>query len=125
MAVAAHDGGAGQREAQLRPDNVHNALAGVAQAVQFHAVFGAVGGEFVHLRAAQGVFDGQVLVAGGHVVVGRGEDAGRPKQRQAAGFEFVERLRAGHLVDEMPVDIHDIQAAGRGLNHVRIPDFIE
>ena len=104
---------------------MHDALPSVAQAVQLDAILGAVGGELVYLRAAQWLLNGQVLVAGGHVVVGRGEDARRAEQRQVAGFELVERLRAGHLVDEVPVDIHDIQAAGRGFHHVRFPDFIE
>ena len=57
VAVAAHDGGAGQREALLGPDHVHDALPDVALVVVFDAEILGIAGQRLDLDAALLVLD--------------------------------------------------------------------
>jgi hypothetical protein len=52
VAVAAHNGGAGQREALFRPDDVDDALANVGLVVILDAELGSVLGQCLDLDAA-------------------------------------------------------------------------
>ena len=74
VAVAADDGGAGQREALLRPDHVHDALPHVALVVVLDAEVLGVPGQRLDLDAAFLVLDALVAVGGGgDVVVDHGQ----------------------------------------------------
>ena len=55
VAVAAHDQQAGQREALLGPDHVHDALAGIVEPEQRYAVLGGVFLERRTMRAISGL----------------------------------------------------------------------
>ena len=73
VAVAADDGGAGEREALLGADDMDDALAQVVHREILDAEFGAVGGEGGDLDAGGFVFDAfEAVRRGGDVVVGDG-----------------------------------------------------
>ena len=109
VAVAADDRHAGLREAELRSDDVDDALLRVAHRVQADAELGAVGAQRLDLGAADRVLDHQrsgrdVVVLGGDREVGTADRAaGQPQP--------VEGLRAGDLVDQVEVDVEQVRLA--------------
>ena len=120
--VAADDRHPGLGDAQLGADHVDDPLAVGAQRVDRDAELLAVALERLHLDARELVADprGDRRAVGRHVVVGGGQRAVGPADRAAGQPQAVERLRAGHLVDEVQVDV---EQAGRDL--VGVPDLVE
>jgi hypothetical protein len=120
--VAADDRHARLGDAQLGADHVHDPLAVRAERVDRDAELGAVALERLHLHARELVLDPRRhgRAVGGRVVVGGRERAVGPAHRAAGQAQPVERLRAGHLVDEVQVDV---EQAGRHL--VGLPDLVE
>ncbi len=105
VAVAAHDGGAGQREALLRPDDVNDALA-LVELVEI--LDPEILGVLRHDRDLLGAFRigiGLVTVGGRHVVVDHGQRLLRRMHLAPGGAQALEGLWAGHLVHQMAVDI--------------------
>jgi hypothetical protein len=56
-------------------------------------------------------------------VVHRGDREVRAANATAGEPEGFERLRAGHLVDEMQIDVEEIRLAGRPMDDVALPDL--
>jgi hypothetical protein len=140
VAVAAHDRQARLGQPELRADDVHDALVGVAHRVQPDAELGAVlaqrldlgAGDRVGERAVRTVERGRggerhapaVDPGGGHVVVFGGDGQVGTAHLTAGLAQPVERLRAGHLVQQVKVDIEQIGLALRAAHHVGVPDFL-
>ena len=120
--VAADDRHARLGDAQLGPDDVDDPAPVGAERVERDAELLAVALERLDLRARELVVDarGDRRAVGGHVVVGGGERAVGPAHGAAGEPQALEGLRAGHLVDEVQVDV---EQAGRDL--VRGPDLVE
>ena len=57
------------------------------------------------------------------VVLGREREIG-PADRAAGQPQAVEGLRAGHLVQQVQVDVEQIGFAFGGLHHVGVPDLL-
>ena len=86
---------------------------------------GAVRLELLDLRRRHGVEHRQAAVVGRDRVV-RGRDRlARPADAQAALAEPRERLRAGHLVDEVEVDREDGRGARILRDDVVVPDLLD
>ena len=122
VAVAADDRHAGLRDAELRPDDVDDALAVGAERVDRDPELVAVALERLDLDAAELVLDARRdgRAVGRRVVVGGRERAVGAADRAAGEPQPVERLRARHLVDEVQVDVQ--QARG----HLVVdPDLLE
>ena len=111
--------------AQLRADDVNDALLRTSfmsyslmpNSWQFGAAF----------RPAAGRSDRQSAASGRSW-----ERCGRAWRRQlrpadlAAGqAQALERLRAGHFMDEVQIDVEDRLLAGFGMNDVAVPDLLE
>jgi hypothetical protein len=122
VAVAADDRHAGLRHAELRADDVHDALVRVAHRVQADAELGAVGAQRLDLGAADRVVDDERR--GRDVVVLGGERQVGPAQRSTGQAQPVEGLRARHLVDEVEVDVQQVGLALRPTDDVRVPDLL-
>ena len=122
VGVAADDRHAGLRDAELGADHVHDPLPGGAERVDGHAELGAVALERFDLHARELVLDprGDGRAVGRRVVVGGRERAVGAAHRAAGHAQAVEGLRAGHLVDEVQVDVE--QAVG---HLVGLPDLVE
>ena len=73
VAVAAHDQQAGQRQALLRADHVHDALARIVEPEQLDAVPGGIVLELAHHARDLGIGDIVPRAARRHVVVGDAE----------------------------------------------------
>ena len=132
--VATDDRHAGLGEAELRADDVHDALVLVAQRVQADAELGTVATQRLDLGAGGGIRDREqvaapeaerrVVVPGrGVVVLRRDRQVGTadPAPGQA---QPVERLRAGHLVQQVQVDEEQVRLAVGGADHVCVPDLL-
>ena len=107
--VAADDGGARLSQAQLRSHDVDDALVGVAEAVQADAEFLSVLAQGVDLRGRGGFGDRLVDVPGRGVVVLGGDGEVGAAHGAPGESESVEGLRAGHLVDEVQVDVDKVR----------------
>ena len=120
--VAAHDRHARLGDAELGADHVHDPLVRGAERVQRDAELRAVALERLDLDAGELVADlgRHGCAVGGDVVVDRGQRAVGPADLAAGQPEAVEGLRAGHLVDQVQVDVDQ---AGRHL--VGLPDLVE
>ena len=125
VAVAADDGDARHREAELRADDVDDALLLVAERVQADAELRGVAAQRLDLRAARQIGDRLVDVERrGVVVLGRDREI-EAAHRAALGAQAVERLRAGHLVHEVQVDVDEVGLAVLALDdQVVVPDLL-
>ena len=112
--VAADDRHPGLGEPQLRTDDVDDALRRVADAVERDAELGAVRLELVDLGERPSRRRSAGCGVGRDRVVGRGDGLAGSADADAARAQPRERLRAGHLVDEVEVDREDGRRPGPG-----------
>ena len=104
----------GLRQAQLRADDVHDALMAAGAIEETDAELAAVALDRAHHRL--GLFVGERARLGvrrDDVIDGR-EGALRKQHLQAELAQHLERLRAGHLVDEVQAD-EELRLAARQL----------
>ena len=109
--IAADDGHARLGEPELRTDDVDDALARRADAVERDAELGAVRLELADLGGGHLVEDRQVARRRRDGVVGGRDRLPRPADAQPARPKAGERLWAGDLVDEVQVDREDRRGA--------------
>ena len=124
VAVAADDGRAGQREALLGADDVHDALPVIQLVEIFDAEFRAILSERAHLERRLWVVDAVAAVGGRHVVVHDGQRLLRRAHAAVRHAQALESLRARHLMHEMPVDIEQARAVRLRLDNVIVPNLI-
>ena len=122
--VAADDRHPGLGEPELRADDVHDALLAVAHRVQPDAELGAVAAQRLHLGGRDRVGDRQLDADGRHVVVLGGDGELGPAHGPAGHPQPVERLRAGHLVHEVQVDVEQVGLALGPPHQVRLPQLL-
>ena len=122
--VAAHNRHAGLRQAELRADDVHDALLDVAERVQAHAEVGAVLPQGLDLGAAHRVGDRLVPVDRGDVVVLGGQRQVGAADRAVGEAQAVEGLRRGHLVEEVEVDVEQVGLSRGAPDDVLVPDLL-
>ena len=124
VTVTAHHRHPGLRQAELRPDDVHDALFDVTHRVQPDPELRAVLAERVHLRLGDRVRDRQLDVDRRDVVVLRRDGEVRPAHGATGQSQSVERLGARHLVDEVEVDVQEVRfGAGAVPDDVLVPNL--
>ena len=124
VAVAAHERGAGQREALLGADDVDDALPLVELVVIFEPEELGVLGQIGDLRRALRIGIGLAAVGGRHVVVDHQQRLLGRAHLAAGQPQSLERLRARHLVHEMAVDVDQAGAVGLLVDQVVVPDLV-
>ena len=124
VAVAADDRHARQREALLRPDDVDDALPVVELVVIFDAEVPGVLSQRLHLQRGFGIRDAAPSVGGRHVVIDHGQRLLRRMHRAVGEPEALEGLRAGHLMNQVAVDIEERGAVRRFLHQMVVPDLV-
>ena len=97
----------------------------VVQIVEPDAELAAVLPQRVDLLLGDRVEDRQRAVGGGHVVIGRGHGPLGPADLAAGQPQPLERLGAGHFVDQLQVDVEDRLLARFGVDDVVVPDLLE
>src|SRR6185437_8680269 len=129
VAVAADQGAAWQRQAQFRTDDVHDAALRILQPQQLHPELGAIALELPDLPGRR--LDGDrctakdLLGAGGAGMIDGCEGQLGATQRQAPLAQQRERLRGGHLMDEVTIDVqHGWRVGGLGHHLVLLPDLL-
>jgi len=124
VAVTTDDGGAGQRKTLLRADDVDDALALVELVVILDAEFLGVLGHHPHLLDALRVGIGLRTIRGRDVVVDHGQRLFRRMHLAAGGAQAFERLRRGHLVHQMAVDIEQAGTVLGFVDQMVVPDLV-
>src|SRR6266404_1758400 len=124
VAIAADDGLPGLRDAQLRPDDVHDALLLAVHVKEADAGFAAIFLERLELQARVGVDDGQRAVRGGDGVVHHREGEIGAADFASLGAQAGEGLRGSAFVDEVAVDIDERGLAGLLMDDVAVPNFL-
>ena len=122
VAVAADDRDPGLREAELGADDVHDPLAPAAGRVEPDAELLAVAPQRLELRRGELV---RRPVVRRDVVVHRRERQFGPPHLPPRQAQALERLRRGHLVDEVQVDVEQRRLALGLVDEVRFPDAVE
>ena len=125
VGVAADDGHARLGQAQLRADDVDDALPVRAERVERHAELVAVGLQLGQLEAGLLVEDGQRAVVGRRGVIRGGDGALGMAHAQAAASKTLEGLRAGDLVHEVEVDAEDRGSPGLLVDDMVVPDLLD
>ena len=124
VAIAADDGLPGLRDAQLRPDDVHDTLLLAVHVEEAHAGFAAIFLERLKLQPRVGVDDGQCPVGGGDGVVHHREGEIGPAHFASFGAQAGEGLRRSALMDEVAVDIDERGLAGLFVHDVAVPNLL-
>jgi len=127
--IAADHGHARQGCSLLRADHMDDALARVVHRELEDAEVRAVLAQRAHLRARDFVGDGgqsaDALGLGGrHVVVGRGEVGIHPPRFPPGQPQPFERLRRGHLVQDVAVDVEQRGAVVAAADLVHLPQLV-
>ena len=122
VAVAADDRHAGLGEAQLRADDVDDALVGVTHRIEADAELLAVAAQRLDLDLRHGVGDRarrrrDVVVLGGEGEIGAAH-------RATGESQAVERLWARHLVQEVEVDVEEVRLPLGPSHDVCVPDLL-
>ena len=123
--VAADDGHARLGQAQLRADDVDDALPVGAERVERHPELLAVGSQLGQLEGGLLVEDGQRAVVRRRGVIRRGDGPLWVAHGQAATSKTFEGLRAGDLVDEVEVDAKDRGSPGLLVDDMVVPDLLD
>ncbi len=108
MTVAAHHGGSGLRQAELRSDHMHDALVEIAHAVQANSELLAISAQGVDLSLGHRICDRLVDVDRRNVVVLGGNRQVGTAQLASRQAKSVECLGARHFVNEVEIDVDEV-----------------
>ena len=125
VAVAANDRHARLRQPQFRSDDVDDALIAVVEVVEANTEVLAVLPQGIDLLLGDLVGDRQRAAGGRHVVVDRGHGPLGPPHLPSGEPQRFEGLGAGHLVDELQVDIQDRLLALFAMHDMAVPYLLE
>ncbi len=123
MAISADQGHAGQGEALFRADDVHDAVARIVYFIQFDPELRAVAAQSVDLKLR--VFRDILVAIGCDIMVDYRKRQFRPPDFTARQLQPFERLRTGHLMDDVPVDIEQAGAVLLLVDQMRFPNLVE
>ena len=124
MGITAGDGHARLGEAQFGGDDMDDALAATADAMQANAVIGAVGLQCGQHFLGQRISKRSRLGGGGHDVIDRGHGAFRVPHAQPQVPQGRESLGTGDLMDQVKADEQLGGAPGQLGNPMQIPDLV-
>ena len=128
--IAANDCGARKRKALFRPHHMDDPLFRVRIADVADAKVRRVLFQRGQLLRALGVLDrdlatiGIAARGGRQIVIRNSQGEFGPAHLAPCKAQSLKGLRAGHLVDQMPVDVDDRGPVVAGLDHVIVPDFL-
>jgi hypothetical protein len=118
-------GRTGQGERQFGPDDVHDAVAVLADVEQADAVLGRGGAHVADQRLAgrKGLLGAARCRRDG--VVGRAVDQPRPRRRIAFVDGLLQGARTGKVVQQQTVDVQQHEAVAEIGDDVAVPDLVE
>ena len=130
VAIPTNNRRAGQRKPLLGPDDMDNPLLDIGIADQPDAKLGRIAGQRRQLRRALGIGNRHRPASriaprrGRQIMIGHRQRQIGPPYLAPRQSQPLERLRAGHLMDKMPVDINQASAIPTPLDNMRVPDFL-
>lgn len=124
VAVAAHNGHAGQGEALLGTHDVNDALTHVEFGIIFDAEFRRVLGQCVDLQGRFRIIDAVTAVGGRNVVVDHGKRLLRLAHLAAGHAQAFECLRAGNFMHQVAIDVEQPGSVRLHVDHVVVPDLV-
>lgn len=104
---------------------MHNALVRMTEVVKFDSEFLAVISQCFNLVAGEGLFDGQVLIFGGNVMVGSGGGTIDVEHLDASLAKTVECLGTRDFVDEVSVDEDGVGITRDSFDDVPVPNLFK
>ena len=122
--ITADDGHARLGEALLRPDHMDDALTDIVHGEIGYTEIGGVLGKRLDLNARLLVGDAGGAIGCRDVVVGDGKGAVRRANGPPGIAQAFEGLRAGHLVNKVPVDVNQAGTVILAMHNMRIPDSV-
>ena len=125
MGIAANDGHPRLGHALFRADDVHDALAHVVHGEIGHAEFMAIGGQRIDLDFRFRIVHAFGAVQCRHIVIGDRQRRLGTTNAASGGAQAFESLRAGHLMNQMPVDIEDACSVVLHVDQMALPNLIE
>jgi hypothetical protein len=125
VAVTAHDRRSRQSKPLLWPDNVHDALTNIRHTKKLDTKLFAVLGQRLDLNPGFFILDAHAAIGRRHIVIGHGKRGIRATHGAAAQTQAFKRLRAGHFMDEMSINIDKAGVIILRINQMRFPDFVE
>jgi hypothetical protein len=114
----------GKRRALLWTDDVHDALPGIVHTELGDRKFGTVLVERLDLQARHRIGDAFAAISGRDIVIGRREVGTATPDIATRQSQTLERLRRGHFVDQVAVDVQQRRAIGLFADDVRIPELV-
>ena len=124
VAIAAHNGGAGQGEALFGANHMDNALPLVALMEIFNAEFGRIGRQRFHLNPAFGLGNTLGTIGCGNIMVHHGERLFRMRHAATRHAKPLKGLRAGHFMDKMPINPQQGRAVLGLMHQMIVPDLV-
>jgi len=124
MGVAADDRHARLSDAQLRADDVHDALIAVTQRVNAQAEFLGIAAQRVDLGAAHDVRDRLLDVNRGSVVILGGDREIGAAHLASCHPQTLECLRTGYFMAQLQIDVEQVRLARSSAHDVVIPDLL-
>ena len=113
-----------QRGPLLGADDVHDALTTVGNVEIGHAVAAGILAQGLDLQARHRVGNAVLAAGGGHVVVDHRQIGIEPPRLPVRLLQPLEGLRAGHLVQQVAVDVEQAAAIGLVADDVCIPELV-
>ncbi len=123
VAIAADDGQAGLRDAELGTDDVDDALVAAGHVKERDAVPGAILRQRFDLQARVLVHNREMAILGGDGMVHHREGEIGAAHLAAGGFQAGKGLRGGDFVNQVAVNVDEGRLAGGLAHHVRVPNF--
>ena len=124
VGIAADQRDAGQGQALLGADNMHDPLPRIAHPHDVEAMALAVLGQMIHQASPVRVLDRPGARVAGDVVVGHAKGQVRPAHRAPIPVQNAEGVEAA-VMHQMPVDPQQMRAVIARDDDMRIPDFVE
>ena len=125
MGIARHDRHAGQGRALLRPDDMDDALAVVLQTELGDPELVAVLRQLVDLHARKRVGNAVRTRRRGHVMVRRRQHRLAAPRLAPGHPQSFKGLRAGHLVDQLAIDVQQRRAIRRLIDDMPVPKLFD
>ena len=123
--ITTDNGHAGLGKPLFRPNHVNDALADIIHGEIGNTKFSGILGERFNLNARFLIGNASGTISCRDVVVGDGEGAVRRANAPASIAQTFESLRAGHLVNKVPVDVNQAGTVVLAMHDMGIPDFVK
>ena len=123
MAVPAHDGQSGLRNAEFRPDNMHDALIAAVHVEESNARLFAIARQRFELPRSVRVENRQSAILRRHRVIHHRKRKVRSPDLAPRSLQSRKSLRRSAFMNQVTIDVDKRRLVGNFAYKMRIPDF--